>query len=213
MQIEPRIRQHLSALLVALVWGVALAPGLGCAGSAPGDVAVPAPAPSAPVAAAPIPEPVLPILVGVEYALIDNRGRAERVARLVAPLGAAAAMPPCSQVEWDQMQRTPGALVDFRRLDGFVRGFQAAGFRELVVCLGSRSGTAWIGWLDPGRVILPGDPQPVSVVSFTTGSERVRIEPIVMEMGRAENAAEPLATEDGIASLALTPHPVFIHPH
>jgi len=81
----------------------------------------------------------LPILVGVEYALIESPGHAERVARLVAPLGADAAKPPCSQVEWGQMQRSPGALIDFRRLDGFVRGFQDAGFRELVVCLGSRS--------------------------------------------------------------------------
>ena len=73
-------------------------------------------------AAPPLPEPVLPILVGVEYALIDSPGRAERVARLVAPLGASAAKPPCSQVEWGRMQSAPGALIDFRRLDGFVRG-------------------------------------------------------------------------------------------
>jgi hypothetical protein len=159
MPIEPRIIQRLPALLGALVLGVALAPGLGCLGPGGRAVAASAPAASAPIEAGPsAPEPVLPILVGVEYALIDSPGRAESVARLVAPLGASAAKPPCSQVEWGQMQRAPGTLIDFRRLDGFVRGFQKAGFRELVVCLGSRS--SWGSRPgEPGR-FRPASPTP-----------------------------------------------------
>jgi hypothetical protein len=155
MQIEARILQHLPALVGALVWGASLTSGLGCAGPSGADVEASARAAPASNEAAPAPDRGLPILVGVEYALIDSPARAERVARLVAPLGASAAKPPCSQVEWGRMQRAPEAPIDFRRLDGFVRGFQAAGFRELVVCLGSRS--PW-----GSRPVAPGRFRPAS---------------------------------------------------
>jgi hypothetical protein len=141
------------------MWVFILISAIGCAGPASGDVAALAPSASALVGAPPpAPEPLVPILVGVEYALIDSPGRVERVARLLAPLGALAAKPPCGQVEWGQMQRAPGAPIDFRRLDGFVRGFQEAGFRELVLCLGSRS--KWGSRpVEPGR-FRPGSPTP-----------------------------------------------------
>jgi hypothetical protein len=158
MQIETKTLQHRPAPLAAPLCGIALVFTIGCVGPSSGDVGASAAAAPVPIDAAATSEPVLPILVGVQYALIDSPGRAERVARLVAPLGASAAKPPCSQVEWGQMQRAPGALIDFRRLDGFVRGFQEAGFSELVVCLSSRS--QWGSRpATPGR-LRPGSPTP-----------------------------------------------------
>ncbi|HEY5657320.1 MAG TPA: hypothetical protein VIY27_05985, partial [Myxococcota bacterium] len=85
--------------------------------------------------------PVYPIVVGVEHAPLTNPERTARVARLLAPLGASSARPHCEQVGWGQMQPAPAAEIDFRELDGFVRGFQSAGFRQLQICLGTHS--AW----------------------------------------------------------------------
>ena len=101
--------------------------------------------------------PVYPIVVGVEYAGLADPGRAAELARMLAPLGASVATPHCEQVGWGQMQPAASAEIDFRRLDAFVRGFQAAGFRQLRVCLGTHS--AW-GSRDGSRRLRAVSPTP-----------------------------------------------------
>ena len=124
-------------------FGVAL---FGCAGSGGGqrapERAADAVAPRH-VGAGParVGAPVYPIVVGAEYAQVADPARAAGLARMLAPVGASVATPHCEQVAWGQMQAAPSAEIDFRRLDAFVRGFQAEGFGPLRICLGTHS--AW----------------------------------------------------------------------
>jgi hypothetical protein len=83
--------------------------------------------------------PVYPIVVGIEHVLLTDPARIERVARMLASIGAPAAGSHCEHVAWGEMQPRADAEVDFHRLDAFVRTFQAAGFRELQICLGTYS--------------------------------------------------------------------------
>jgi hypothetical protein len=94
--------------------------------------------------------PIYPIVVGVEYAQLTDPAGAARVARMLTPLGATAATPHCEQVGWGQMQPAPSSEIDFRKLDAFVRGFQSAGFRQLLICLGTHS--AWGSRGSPARL-------------------------------------------------------------
>jgi hypothetical protein len=114
----------------------------GCAGSSGGQRAAETVAPRhIGAGTARVGTPVYPIVVGVEYAQIVDPARAAGLARMLAPVGASAAAPHCEQVAWGQMQAAPSAEIDFRRLDAFVRAFQAEGFDQLRICLGTHS--AW----------------------------------------------------------------------
>ncbi len=83
-----------------------------------------------------------PIRVGAEYVLIDNPARTASYARELAPIGLTAIKHYAEHVEWGAMQSGPTAPIDFRRLDAYVREFQTAGTREIVICLRSASGWA-----------------------------------------------------------------------
>jgi hypothetical protein len=80
-----------------------------------------------------------PIRIGMEYVLIDNGARVRQVAREMAATGATGAKHYAEHAEWDAMQKSATGPIDFSRLDAFVREFQSAGFRDLVICLRSRS--------------------------------------------------------------------------
>lgn len=82
-----------------------------------------------------------PIRVGLEYVLLDRPGRIRVQAQALAPIGLSAVKQYAEQVEWGEMQKGPGAAIDFRRQDGYVREFQATGVAEVVICL--RSASAW----------------------------------------------------------------------
>ncbi|MBI4673136.1 MAG: hypothetical protein HY741_15895 [Chloroflexi bacterium] len=75
------------------------------------------------------------IIVGTEYILIENPARVKRLAAMLAPIRLSAAKPYAEHIEWGEMQKTPGAPIDFSRLDSFVREFQNAGFTEFLVAL------------------------------------------------------------------------------
>jgi hypothetical protein len=137
-----RIRARCAAGLLTCV--------LGCAQSG-----APAADP-APVAAAASADALYPIVVGVEDVRLDDAARTARLAQLLAPTGALAAKPECEHVEWGAMQSGPEAPIDFRRLDGFVASFQAAGFRQLVICLETHA-----RWAGPDRWGGLGSKNPV----------------------------------------------------
>ncbi|MFQ5709820.1 MAG: hypothetical protein ACE5HO_20390 [bacterium] len=79
------------------------------------------------------------ILIGMEYALIKNLGKAKRLAKAFSETGAPAVKHYPEHLEWGQMQSRPNAKPNYRRLDNYVREFQKAGFSEIVVCLKSHS--------------------------------------------------------------------------
>jgi hypothetical protein len=90
-----------------------------------------------------------PIRVGAEYVLIDNPGRTAAYARELAPIGFTAIKHYAEHAEWGAMQSGPAAPIDFRRLDAYVRSFQAAGIAEIIICL--RSASSW-GSVQAGKL-------------------------------------------------------------
>jgi hypothetical protein len=81
-----------------------------------------------------------PIIIGVEYAY---PGGAKTFAQLGVPM---AKLYPDS-ITWGEMQRAPGLPIDFTLMDRFVREYQDAGFRDLVLVLKSKSNWASVNFL------------------------------------------------------------------
>src|SRR5687768_3837660 len=75
------------------------------------------------------------ILIGVEYA---PPGLAQTFADLKVP---AVKLYP-DEITWGKMQKAAGTPLDFKLMDRFVREYQEAGFRELVLVLKSACGWA-----------------------------------------------------------------------
>lgn len=69
---------------------------------------------------------------------------------MLAPLALPAAKPLPENFSWGEMQPSSTAAIDFRRLDGFVREFQAVGFSDLVLALKPHSAWASNDYLGKG---------------------------------------------------------------
>lgn len=103
--------------------------------------------------ATPAAQTAAPIILGTEYVTIENENRVSTLAQVLAPIGLTAAKPLPENFSWGEMQRSPEAPLDFRRLDRFVREFQEAGFRELVLALKPHS--PWASKSYPGEGLFP----------------------------------------------------------
>lgn len=79
------------------------------------------------------------LVVGLEYALLDNDRATAAKAAVWAELGMPGMKHIGEAVEWGRMQKGPDAEVDYSRLDAFVREYQKNGFTELTVVLKSHS--------------------------------------------------------------------------
>lgn len=139
---KPRLRFLLPAIAVLLACGRAI------------PTTVPAPT-SAPVLP-PDAQAVTPILIGTEYVIIEQENRVATLAETLAPIGLTAAKPLPENFSWGEMQPSPTAAIDFRRLDGFVREFQAVGFSDLVLALKPHSAWASNDYLGKGLFPLRG---------------------------------------------------------
>lgn len=75
------------------------------------------------------------IVVGLEYAPIDNPRVARALARAYAETGMPGMKHYPAKVQWGEMQKGPAGKIDFTYLDLFVREYQNNGFTELTICL------------------------------------------------------------------------------
>jgi hypothetical protein len=80
-----------------------------------------------------------PIIIGVEYVLLDTPAQIARQAELLGEVGFGASKPLPETISWGNMQRGPDSEIDFSKLDDYVAAFQGAGFVETVVALKSHS--------------------------------------------------------------------------
>ncbi len=122
-----------------------------------GGPASPTALPTETRAASPVTQPGLrldgPIMIGTEYIVIENAARVAALADMLATLALPAAKPLPENFSWGEMQPSPEAPLDFRRLDDFVAKFQAAGFTELVLALKPHS--SWASNDYPAQGLLP----------------------------------------------------------
>ncbi len=75
------------------------------------------------------------IIVGLEYAVVDNRRIVKAMAREFAETGMPGMKLLGEAAKWGDMQRGPNLTIDFTKLDLFVREYQSTGFTELTVAL------------------------------------------------------------------------------
>src|ERR1041385_8796766 len=75
-----------------------------------------------------------PIIIGVEYVLIDRAPRVGQLARMLAPTAIRGSKHYAEHAEWGEMQPSRTSPIDFHRLDGFVREMEAQGATELTHC-------------------------------------------------------------------------------
>ncbi len=70
-------------------------------------------------------------------------------------------------------------------------------------------GDFMIAWLDPQKVVLPGDVSE-KLVNITVPAARVLIEPVITEIGQSRAERRSLDVIDGAIDLTLTHRPVYI---
>lgn len=68
----------------------------------------------------------------------------------------------------------------------------------------------WIGWFEPGEVILPDDSVPQVKFSLETGISSVIVESMINRYGQTSPEQQLIQTKDGILEVELTPTPIFI---
>lgn len=81
------------------------------------------------------------IIIGLEYALLDNQRVVAAMAGAFAETGLTGMKHYVEAVQWGNMQSGPNRPIDFTKLDWFVGEFQKSGFTELTLAL--RPHSAW----------------------------------------------------------------------
>jgi hypothetical protein len=89
------------------------------------------------------------IVVGLEYAVVDNPQIVKAMAREFGEIGMPGMKLLGEAAEWGGMQRSPNLPIDFAKLDLFVREYQNRGFTELTVAL--KPHNSW-GSVNVGRL-------------------------------------------------------------
>ena len=79
------------------------------------------------------------IVVGLEYALLDNQRVVASTARTLAETGLTGMKHYVEAVSWGNMQPGPNRPINFTKLDWFVQEFQGSGFTELTLALRPQS--------------------------------------------------------------------------
>jgi hypothetical protein len=69
----------------------------------------------------------------------------------------------------------------------------------------------WICWLDPQKLLLPGDTEPQVEVTIATGKQTVTIEKTITVFGQTEPETTTVQTDGGAAALTLTSAPVYVY--
>lgn len=69
----------------------------------------------------------------------------------------------------------------------------------------------WIAWYDPDNLILPEDPLPQIATQLDAGLPTVVVETLITQFSQTLPVQVILPTQGGIASLTLTPTPIFIY--
>lgn len=88
------------------------------------------------------PAPPPGIRIGMQYALIESKRHAAKVAETMGNSGVRTVKAHPGPIQWGRMQKSARRRIDFKALDGFVETYQEAGFRHLMIPLWSHSSWA-----------------------------------------------------------------------
>lgn len=70
--------------------------------------------------------------------------------------------------------------------------------------------SVWIAWLEPSKVILPGDAVPAITLSLKMVVKAAKAEAMIDRAGQTKADQEIVPIKSGVAEIKLTPRPVFI---
>jgi len=89
------------------------------------------------------------MVIGLEYAILNNEPMVKRMAALFAETGLTGMKHYPEAVAWGKMQKGPKQDIDFTLMDRFVRHYQSQGFTTLTLCLKphSRWASKHVGFL------------------------------------------------------------------
>jgi hypothetical protein len=68
----------------------------------------------------------------------------------------------------------------------------------------------WVGWYDPPRLVLHGDPEPQTVVTLETGPGQVTVEAMTGAMGQSEPEQAVVEAGPGGVEVTLGPDPLYV---
>lgn len=74
------------------------------------------------------------------------------------------------------------------------------------------AGPAWVAWYDAPLFAGPGQLAPATITRFPVGVPRVRVAPVVTELGTAETEPASAEPRNGVLWLELTPTPLVVLP-
>lgn len=74
------------------------------------------------------------------------------------------------------------------------------------------SSSAWVAWLDPNKLLLPGDAVPQAPLTLNVGSGSFVVEPLQLRTDGQTEDRETVNRQGNTLKLMLTPHPVFVRP-
>ena len=70
----------------------------------------------------------------------------------------------------------------------------------------------WTAWHDPGELILRDDAVPSATLDLAASTANVEVEELITGAGQTEPDTSTVPVTAGVASITLTPRPVFIIP-
>lgn len=68
----------------------------------------------------------------------------------------------------------------------------------------------WIAWLEPKRIVLPGENAPTVTISLKVDRSSLSVEPMINRAGVAKPSHETITVEDGMAQVNMSLWPVFV---
>jgi len=70
----------------------------------------------------------------------------------------------------------------------------------------------WVAWYDPGVLLLPGDAVSQTTLTLNTTAVSLTVESVIIQPDQTEPDTFSVPAQAGVASIALTPTPVYILP-
>ncbi len=115
-----------------------------------------------------------------------------------------------------RFERRPNFYAQ-KQLVGHLKGYDAitrvayADDRVRVYLIEKAAGRTWVCWLDPQKLILPGDTVPQADIAIKTGTLSAAIEQTIVGFGHTAPDITTFQTDNGTAALTVTPSPVYVY--
>ncbi len=118
-------------------------------------------------------------------------------------------------LDLDRRERRPGfyalqQTVRWLRDYDSIRALPLPGKNLRVFEIKRRDASSWIAWLEPAKLLLPGDPVPTAPLELPVAAPRWNVEKLINRHGQTRPDTSLIPATDRVLRLELTPTPVLI---